>query len=77
MTSMTVCRIVHVRETRVAPVGAHVLIGLSLLLLPSPLQYIPKPVLNGLFLFLALTGLGGNQMFERIMLIFTEQVRHA
>ena len=66
---------VHVRETRVTAIFAHILIGLSLLLLPRPLQYIPPAVLDGLFLYLAVTALAGNQLFERIMLLFTEQVR--
>ena len=67
--------VVHVRETRVTAIFAHILIGLSLLLLPRPLQYIPPAVLDGLFLYLAVTALAGNQLFERIMLLFTEQVR--
>ena len=63
-----------VRETRVTGIFSHILIGLSLLLLPLPLQYIPRPVLDGLFLYLAITALGTNQMFERITLLVTEQV---
>jgi len=51
-----------------------VLIGLSMLLLPYPLSYIPAPVLDGLFLYVALTALFGNQLFDRICLFFTEQV---
>lgn len=39
------------------------------------LQEIPMPVLDGLFLYLALTSLDGNQFFERVTLFFTEQVR--
>ena len=38
------------------------------------LQKIPMPVLDGLFLYLALTSLDGNQFFERVTLFFTEQV---
>ena len=38
------------------------------------LEYIPTPVLDGLFLYLAITALYGNQMFERFTLLFTEQV---
>ena len=38
------------------------------------LDYIPTPVLDGLFLYLGITALYGNQMFERISLVFTEQV---
>jgi uncharacterized membrane protein len=38
------------------------------------LKHIPMPVLDGLFLYLALTSLDGNQFFERVTLFFTEQV---
>lgn len=65
--------IVRVRETRLTVLFSHILIGLSILLLPYPLAYIPPAVLNGLFLYVAITGLGGNQMFERITLFFTQQ----
>ncbi|XP_037070148.1 sodium bicarbonate transporter-like protein 11 [Pollicipes pollicipes] len=68
--------IVKVRETRVTGILSHLLIGLSVLLLPYPLTYIPPPVLNGLFLYMAITALNGNQMFERITLFFMEQVAY-
>ncbi|XP_043218670.1 sodium bicarbonate transporter-like protein 11 [Amphibalanus amphitrite] len=68
--------IVRVRETRLTGILSHLLIGLSLLLLPYPLSYIPPPVLSGLFLYMAITALNGNQMFERITLLFTEQVAY-
>ena len=65
--------IVKVRETRLSSIFSSVMIGLSLLILPV-LAYIPTPVLYGLFLYIAVTALTGNQMFERIMLLITEQV---
>ncbi|XP_078600895.1 solute carrier family 4 member 11-like [Branchiostoma floridae x Branchiostoma japonicum] len=65
--------IVRVRETRLAAVLSHIFIGLSLLLLPSPLNYITEPVLNGLFIFFALISFSGNQFYERLVLILTEQ----
>ncbi|XP_043238012.1 sodium bicarbonate transporter-like protein 11 isoform X2 [Amphibalanus amphitrite] len=68
--------IVKVRETRVTGILSHALIGLSVFLLPYPLSYIPPPVLNGLFLYMAITALNGNQMFERITLFFMEQVAY-
>ncbi|KAI8509759.1 hypothetical protein Bbelb_121870 [Branchiostoma belcheri] len=68
--------IVRVRETRVAAILSHVLIGLSLLLLPSPLNYIPQAVLNGLFLFMAVSSLTGNQLFERLMLLSAYPPNH-
>ena len=50
------------------------MIALSLLMLPTPLTLIPTMVLDGLFLFMAITALDGNQMFERALLLITEQV---
>ena len=66
-------RIVSVRETRITGILSHVFIGLSLLFIDQ-LQLIPRPVLDGLFLYLAVTALHCNQLFERIMLLVTEQV---
>lgn len=62
-----------VRETRVTVLLSHILIGLSLFM-RDILKQIPMPVLDGLFLYLALTSLDGNQFFERVTLFFTEQV---
>ncbi|XP_071087191.1 solute carrier family 4 member 11-like isoform X1 [Haliotis cracherodii] len=67
--------IVRVRETRLTAIFSHILIGLSLLFMPV-LAYIPTPVLYGLFLYVAVTALYGNQMFERILLFFTEQAAY-
>ena len=74
-TYLYCCRIVSVRETRITGIMSHVFIGLSLLFIDQ-LQLIPRPVLDGLFLYLAVTALHCNQLFERIMLLVTEQVRH-
>ena len=63
----------RVRETRLTGIFSSILIGLSLLIL-SFLAYIPTPVLYGLFLYIAVTALTGNQMFERVLLLITEQV---
>ncbi|XP_070382428.1 solute carrier family 4 member 11-like isoform X1 [Dermacentor albipictus] len=72
-----VCEVVvRSRETRLTGILSHLLIGLSLLLLPYPLSYIPTAVLDGLFLYMAVTSLIGNQMFERFMLLFTEQAAY-
>lgn len=68
------CRIVNVKETRLTSLGASILVGFSLLLLPFPLQWIPKPVLYGLFLYIALTSIDGNQLFERVALLLKDQV---
>ena len=67
-------RIVKVRETRLTGIVSHILIGLSVFLIPYPMAYIPTAVLDGLFLYMAITSLNGNQMFERITLLFMEQV---
>lgn len=60
-------RVVHVRENRVTALAIHVLIGLSLLLLPV-LEYIPMAVLFGLFLYMGIVSMKGNQFFERLSL---------
>lgn len=67
-------RIVSVKETRLTSLVANILIGLSAFMLPVPLQWIPKPVLYGLFLYIAATSLDGNQMVDRMCLLLKEQV---
>lgn len=76
LTFYFVYSIVKVRETRLTGIVSHILIGLSVFLIPYPLAYIPTAVLNGLFLYMAITSLNNNQMFERITLLFMEQVSH-
>ncbi|XP_075428761.1 solute carrier family 4 member 11 isoform X2 [Ascaphus truei] len=68
--------IVSVKETRLTSLVANILVGLSLFLLPFPLQWIPKPVLYGLFLFIALTSIDGSQLFERVALLLKEQTAY-
>uniref|UniRef100_A0A0N5C1G3 HCO3_cotransp domain-containing protein n=1 Tax=Strongyloides papillosus TaxID=174720 RepID=A0A0N5C1G3_STREA len=66
--------IMNVRETRISSLIAHILILISTFtLIPFPLQLIPTSVLHGLFLYMALTSLTGNEMFERLLLLITEQ----
>jgi len=66
--------VVNVRETRVTSIVCHVLIWIcALCLMPSPLNYIPIPVLYGLFLFLAIVALDEFELWERMLLVFTEQ----
>ena len=60
-------RVIHVRETRVSALAIHLLIALSLLLLPL-LKVIPMAVLYGLFLFMGVVSMTGNQFFERLNL---------
>lgn len=59
--------IVHVRENRVTGLSIHLLVGASLLLLPY-LKLIPMAVLYGIFLFMGVVSMKGNQFFERIAL---------
>jgi len=73
----TIYRITNVRETRLASLIAHLLILASVFgLLPEPLKKIPTSVLHGLFLYMAATSVAGNEMFERMLLLITEQVRY-
>jgi len=65
--------VVYVRETRITTLIAHILIAISIIMVPAPLNVIPIPVLYGLFLFLSITALSEFQLWERIMLVFTEQ----
>ncbi|BHF77462.1 hypothetical protein SprV_0602056700 [Sparganum proliferum] len=65
--------VIRVRETRVTSIISHIGIGLSLFLLPRPLTYIPRPVLNGLFVYMAITSIRDNQLWERFQLLFIEQ----
>ncbi|KAL5964503.1 Sodium bicarbonate transporter-like protein 11, partial [Taenia solium] len=66
-------RVARVRETRITAILAHIGIGLSILMLPVPLTYIPRPVLAGLFVYMAVTSVSDNQLWERIQLVFIEQ----
>lgn len=60
-------RIVHTRENRLTGLGIHLLMGLSLFFLPL-LGKIPMAVLYGLFLYMGIVSIGGNQFFERLSL---------
>ncbi len=60
-------RVTHVKETRVTGLVIHAIIGLSLLLLPA-LKIVPMSVLYGIFLFMGVASMMGNQFFERLSL---------
>ena len=60
-------QIIHVRETRLTGLLIHLLIACSLFLLPI-LRTVPEAVLYGLFLYMGVVSIAGNQFFERIML---------
>lgn len=59
--------VVSVVETRVSGLGVHLLVAASLLALPV-LKVVPMSVLFGLFLFMGISAMSGNQFFERIRL---------
>lgn len=60
-------QILHVRENRLTGLAIHLLMGSSLLLL-AYLKYVPMAVLYGLFLFMGVVSIRGNQFFERLSL---------
>ncbi len=64
-------RVIHMRENRVTPLAIHLLIGLSLVLL-SLLQQVPMAVLYGLFLYMGVVSMSGNQFFDRLKLWFMD-----
>ena len=65
-------RIMKVRETRITGLMIHILIGVSLLMLPL-LNDVPMAVLYGLFLFMGVVSMKGNQLFERLGLWFMDR----
>ena len=60
-------RIIHVRENRISALAIHMMLGLSLCLL-AVLKMVPMAVLYGLFLFMGVVSMKGNQLFERLSL---------
>lgn len=64
-------RILHVQENRVTGLAIHILIALSLLTLPL-LKVVPMAVLYGVFLYMGVVSLTGNQFFERLTLWLTD-----
>lgn len=68
-------RTVAVMENRVTNLGVHLLIGASLLLLPV-LALVPTSVLFGLFLYMGVASLSGNQFVERLRLWFTDPTHY-
>lgn len=63
--------VLHVRENRVTGLAIHIMIGVSLLLL-TLLKAVPMAVLYGLFLFMGVVSMRGNQFFERMSLWGTD-----
>ena len=63
--------ITGVRENRVSGLLIHVLVASSIFFL-GYIGYIPMAVLFGLFLYMGLASLTGNQFFDRMMLLVTD-----
>ena len=57
--------IIHVVENRLTAVAIHILIAITLLVLPL-LQYVPMAALYGIFLFMGFVSLRGIQFIERL-----------
>jgi len=64
-------RVIHVQENRVSGLAIHILIALSLLVIPL-LKVVPMAVLYGVFLYMGVVSLAGNQFFERLTLWLTD-----
>lgn len=58
-------------ENRISPLVVHALIGISLLV-TSWLRLVPMAVLYGLFLYMGVASMRGNQFFERLRLWLTD-----
>lgn len=65
--------VVGVTETRITNFAIHACIGLSILYARDLLTKIPQCVLMGLFLYLGLSAVKGNEFLERIELFFTDK----
>ncbi|CAD5231901.1 unnamed protein product [Bursaphelenchus xylophilus] len=65
--------IVKNRETRCATLLAHLLMIPTYLFLLPYLKLIPTAVFHGLFIYLAITSMDGNELVDRMSLMFTEQ----
>jgi len=64
-----------VTENRLTAFVVHLLIGASILMLDQ-LRQIPMPVLFGLFLFMGISSMRGNQLFERMRLWLMDPERY-
>lgn len=64
----TTTRVTKVIESRTTHMGIHVLLLLSLLFTPL-LRMIPRTVLYGVFLFMGVGSMQGNELFDRLHLL--------
>lgn len=65
-----------VLENRLSNLGVHLLIGASLLFFLPLLALIPMAVLFGVFLFMGVGSLGGNQFVDRLKLVAMDPERY-
>ena len=63
--------IIHVAENRISGLMIHLLIGISLFFLIY-LKLVPIAVLYGVFLYMGVVSLRGNQFFERLTLFLMD-----
>mmetsp|Transcript_9096 Transcript_9096/g.21239 ORF Transcript_9096/g.21239 Transcript_9096/m.21239 type:complete len:376 (+) Transcript_9096:965-2092(+) len=66
----TTVRVTGVAEQRVSHLAIHILI-LICLTAGSVLRYVPQPIIIGIFLYLGIASIRGNQMFDRLFVLFT------
>ena len=67
--------IVSVQETRLTHLLIHVLVLVTLFAMQI-LKLLPMSVLYGVFLYMGITALSGNQFYERILMIFMEPSKY-
>ena len=63
-------QVTGVTETRWTPLVLNCLIGFSIISLKPVLSQIPMCVLNGLFFYLGLSAMRGNEFLERVQMMF-------
>jgi len=64
-------RIIHVTENRVSGLVIHILIGISLFFL-AYLKLVPIAVLYGIFFYMGIVSLRGNEFFDRMALFLMD-----
>ncbi|MCB9596062.1 MAG: HCO3- transporter [Sandaracinaceae bacterium] len=69
-------RVLGTVENRLSNLVIHVLLGIACVLLLPLLAYVPMAVLFGMFLFMGVGTLGGNQMVERLRLWVLDPERY-
>jgi hypothetical protein len=68
-------KFMSVQETRLTPLFAHLLVGLSILAL-DVLKLLPLPVMYGVFLFMGLSALPNMQFWNRFLLFFQQPSKY-